>query len=209
MKPSLPSVLPARRDTEVVVPWRGDEHRLQLAAAREAGLTETEVAVALYTEGFKAGIVVEDPLDGAIVARGRTTFNERELAAALRPLLHYLGVSRDASRLRVFDGAFELRVAKAAADASRPALDSGKLALQLWIGFGLLGFAVHQFVLPAAAAIVWGLGLILGGWQLRRGMASGRAMLAARLAVALGMMAHEDQMILPPVSPDGGADSAG
>lgn len=188
------------------MPWRGDEHQLRVAAAKEAGLTENNVAVELYTEGFKAGIVVEDPLDGAIVAKGRTTMHERELAGALRPLLQYLGVARDAARLRVFDGEFELRVSKAAADASRPALDSGKLALQLWIAFGLLGFAAHHFLSAAAAGVLWGIGLLIGGWQLRRGIASGRAMLAARLALALGMMAHEDKMILPPIVSGGSGE---
>ena len=48
-------------------------------------------------------------------------------------------------------------------------------------------------------APVWGIGLMLGGWQLRQGMASGRAMLAGRLAIGLGMLAQEEKIILPPV----------
>jgi len=188
-----------------VLPWRGDEHRLRVAAAKEAGLTESDVAVELYTQGFKAGLVLEDAYDGAIVARGRTALRQDELLRALRPALQFLGVPRDGSKLRVHDGQFELRVAKHVADASRPALDSGKLALQLWIAFGLLGFAAYHFVATPVAAILWGVGLMLGAWQLRRGMASGRAMLSARLAVALGMLAHEGQLILPPVV-SGGED---
>ena len=31
-------------------PWSGDEHRLQVVAAREAGLSPAEVALDLYTE---------------------------------------------------------------------------------------------------------------------------------------------------------------
>jgi len=40
---------------------------------------------------------------------------------------------------------------------------------------------------------------LVGGWQLRRGMASGRAMLAGRLAVGLGMLAQAEKVILPPL----------
>jgi hypothetical protein len=156
-----------------------------------------------FTAGFKAGIVVQDPADGAIVARGRTTLGNDELARALWPALSYLGVKRDDFAVAVDDGVFELRVAKHAADASSPALESAKVALQVFVGFGLFGLALHQLVAPFAAAIVWGIALILGGWQLRRGLASGRAMLAARLAVALGLLASEDKAILPP--PEKGA----
>jgi len=34
--------------------------------------------------------------------------------------------------------------------------------------------------------------------MLRRSLVSGRTMLAAKLAVGLGMLAHEEQLILPP-----------
>lgn len=181
---------------------------MRVAAAKEAGLTESEVAIDLYTQGFKAGLVLEDPYDGAIVAHGRTALRQEELSRALRPVLQFLGVPRDGSNLRVHDGEFELRVAKRVADASRPALDSGKVALQLWIGFGLLGFAAYHWIATPLAAILWGVGLLLGAWQLRRGIASGRAMLSARLTVALGMLAHEGQLILPPVATDDGRASS-
>ena len=59
------------------------------------------------------------------------------------------------------------------------------------------------------AAILWGVGLILGAWQLRRGLASGRAMLAARLAIALGMLAAEEQLILPPAEEGATGPEAG
>ncbi len=178
--------------------WRGDEHELQVRSAVEAGLDRTEAEVDSYTRGFKAGIEVQDPYDGAIVARGRTVLREAELVRTLRPALQYLGVAREDFKVSVHDGAFELRVSKKVADASRPSLDSAKLALQLLLGFGMLGGAVHYFVAPFLAAILWGAGLLLAGWQLRRGVASGRAMLSARLALALGMLAHEQKLILPP-----------
>lgn len=181
-----------------VVPWRGDEHQLQVAAAAEAGLEKSRTEVDLYTRGFTAGMTVEDPYDGSIVARGRTVLADKELLQTLRPTLHYLGVGRDAVKVRVHDGEFELRVDRRAADASSPALDSAKLALQLWIGFGLLGLAGYWFIGSSVAAVLWGVGLLLGGWQVRRGLASGRAMLSARLALALGMLAKEQQLILPP-----------
>ncbi|MEX1368216.1 MAG: hypothetical protein AB1Z98_34115, partial [Nannocystaceae bacterium] len=108
------------------------------------------------------------------------------------------GVTMDAVKVRVHDGDFELRVAKHAAESSQPSLESGKITLKLWFGFGLLGFACYQMIAPALAAIIWGIGLMLGGWQLRQGMASGRAMLAGRLAIGLGMLAQEEKIILPP-----------
>lgn len=197
--PSASGTSLARRPGSAAVPWRGDDHRLQVDAAVEAGLPRGDVELELYAHGFSSGMTVDDPLDGAIVARGRTVLREAELRRSLRPALQYLGVPADAAKLRIHDGNFELRVAKHAAEASRPALDAGKQALKLWIGFGLLGLATHQLLMPAIAAVVWGLGLLLGGWQLRRGMASGRAMLAGRLAIGLGMLAQEEKIILPPL----------
>jgi hypothetical protein len=49
-----------------------------------------------------------------------------------------------------------------------------------------------------AAAIIWGLGLILGGYVLRDGLVNGRSMLAGRLVLALGMLAQAEHLILPP-----------
>lgn len=190
----------ARRPGTAARPWRGDEARLQIEAAAEAGLRPQTVELDLYTQGFSAGMTVDDPLDGAIVARGRTVLKQAELLRSLRPALEYLGVPRNAVALRIHDGNFELRVAKHAAEASRPALDSGKLALEVLVGFGLLGLVFHQLLLvPGVAGIVWGVGLLLGAWQLRKGLASGRAMLAGRLAIGLGMLAQEEKIILPPL----------
>lgn len=178
--------------------WRGDDHLVKVEAADEAGLARNEVELELYTQGFSSGMTIEDEHDGAIVARGRTVLNAKELRRSFRVPLQYLGVAMDAAKVRVHDGDFELRVAKHAAEASQPSLESGKIALKLWFGFGLLGIACYQIIAPALAGIVWGVGLMLGGWQLRQGMASGRAMLAGRLAIGLGMLAQEEKIILPP-----------
>lgn len=192
----------ARRPGSATRPWRGDDHRLQLEAASEAGLSRSDLQkteLDLYTEGFASGITIDDPLDGAIVARGRTVLREAELRRSLRPALAYLGLRAEVVALRVHDGSFELRVARQAAEGARPALESGKAALGTWLGSGLLGIACYQLVAPAAAGLLWAAGLLVGGWQLRRGMASGRAMLAGRLALGLGMLAQEEKIILPPL----------
>ena len=185
--------LPVRRGG-----WSGDEHQLQVQAAGEAGLVASEAELESFTRGFSDGIAVEDPADGAIVARGRTVLTSKELSKNLLPALRYLGVPKDAVMTRVHDGKFELRIAKRVAESGNPAISAGKLALQVWVGFGLLGLAAHQLVAPFLAAIIWGIGLLLGGWQLRRGLATGRAMLAARLAIGLAMIAAEQKSILPP-----------
>jgi len=188
-----------RRSAATAKPWRGDEHKLQLEAAAEAGLPRSQTELELYTDGFAGGITLDDPLDGAIVARGRTVLREAELRTSLRPALQYLGIAAEATALRVHDGSFELRVARHVAEAARPALDSSKLALRTWVGTGLLGLVCYLLIAPAAAGLLWGIGLMVGGWQLRRGAASGRAMLAGRLALGLGMVAQEEKIILPPL----------
>jgi hypothetical protein len=183
-------------------PWRGDEHELRLAAAREAGLGADElgdVELELFTEGFKAGMVLDDPDDRAIVLRGRTILRDKQMSKALGPTLRFLGVSIDQVALRIHDGEFELRIGRAAAEAAKPALDSAKVTLKLWLGVGLLGFlAWNMFSLGWLASILWGGGLIVGAYVLRQGTVSGRSLLAARLAVALAMLAREEKLILPP-----------
>ena len=89
--------------------WRGDEHKLQVQAAQEAGLPANQVALDLYTEGFKAGLQERDPADGSIVLRGRTVLKAEELERSLRPALRFLRIGPEAARARVFDGKFELR----------------------------------------------------------------------------------------------------
>ena len=183
-------------------PWSGDEHKIRSAAAKEAGLDANAVEADFFTEGFKAGIVLQDDFDGAIVARGRTVLKEKELFKSLRPALQYLGVHKDDYKVKVHSGTFELRLSKQAAEQSSPVLESAKLALQVFIGFGILGVAAYQWMPQFVAGIIWGTGLLSGGWQLRQGMVSGRAMLSARLAVALGLLAQEEQLILPPAAED-------
>jgi hypothetical protein len=190
----------ARPGPAVVQPWRGDDHKLQVEAAQSVGLVGDEIALDLYTKGFSAGMTIDDPLDGAIVARGRTPLKESELIKSVRPAMRYLGVGPEYVALRVHDGKFELRIMKRAAEAGKPVYEAGKVTLKLWLGFGLIGFTLLRFafVPDFVVAILWGLALLLGGWQLRKGMASGRAMLAARIAMALGMLAQAEQLVLPP-----------
>jgi hypothetical protein len=188
--------------------WRGDEHELRVTAAREAGLESDEideVQLDLFTEGFKAGLTLDDPADHNIVLRGRTVLREQQLSKALRPVLRVLSVSIEQFSLRVHDGEFELRVLPNAAEAATPALDSAKTVLKLWIGVGLVGLAIWtQLELAWLTMLVWGGGLIAGGVMLRRGAVSGRALLGARLTLALAMYAQQDQLILPPSRPEPG-----
>lgn len=190
----------ALRKVEPATPegWRGDDHKLQLDAAAEAGIAVDEAAVDLYTKGFSAGITVDDPADRAIVARGRTVLDEKELRRSLKPALRFLGIAPELVDVAVLDGRFVMRIHKKATEASKPLYEAGKLTLQLWIGFGMLGLAAMRYMPEFVTAILWGVGLMLGGWQLRRGMASGRAMLAARMAIALALMAQQEQLVLPP-----------
>lgn len=190
--------------------WRGNDHATALEAAKEAGLAAEDLELELFLRGFKAGAILEDR-DGSIVLRGRSPLSKAELERTFAPMLRYLGVPKDGAQVYESDGAFELRIAPRIAERAAPALGEAKLALQLWIGFGLLGLAVHQ-LFPAyrfVAAILWGIGLVLGATQLRRGMATGRANLAARLALGLAMLAKEKQLVLPPAGLDEGASSAG
>jgi hypothetical protein len=195
---SRPTASLARRPGQAATPWRGDEHRVRVEAAAEVGLPRSQVELELYTDGFASGMTVEDPFDGAIVARGRTVLRESELHRSLRPVLQYLGVGPDAIALRVHDGSFELRVGKHVAEASHPALASGQRTLRLWLGAAFVGALCYWLVAPAVAGVVWSVGLLLGGWQLRRGMSGGRAMLAGRVAMGLGMLAQAEKVILPP-----------
>jgi hypothetical protein len=182
--------------------WRGDEHELRLAAAREAGMEAEEIAdveLELFTEGFKAGMVLDEPSDRSIVLRGRTILGEKQMSKALTPTLRFLSIPKDQVALRIHDGEFELRVARTVAEAAKPTLDAAKVTLKLWLGAGLIGLlAWNMFELGWLAAIVWGVALVLGGYVLRQGTVSGRSMLAARLTVALALLAKEEQLILPP-----------
>lgn len=182
--------------------WRGDDHQIMVSAAKEAGLEGVDAELESFTEGFRAGMDVEDPTDRAIVVRGRTVLKDKQLVKALDPTLRFLRIPRTEMQLRVHDGEFELRVGRAVADKEKPVLDSAKVALQVWIAAGLVGLFVMQWSNPGAA-IIWGLGLIFGGWTMRQGLVNGRSMMAARLTVALAMLAREEGLILPPVGKDG------
>jgi hypothetical protein len=185
--------------------WRGDEHGLRVSAAREAGLEHeevNEVELELFTEGFKAGLTLDDPSDHNIVLRGRTVLREQQLQQSLRPLMRVLSVTIEQFTLRVHDGEFELRVLPNAAEAATPALDSAKTVLKLWIAAGLVGLAIWtQLEIAWLTMLVWGGGLLGGGYMLRQGAVSGRALLGARLTVALAMYAQQEQLILPPSRP--------
>ncbi len=178
-------------------PWRGDDHQLQVSASQEVGLPRDDVALELYTQGFKAGLQEKDPSDGAIVLRGRTVLKSEELENSLRPMLRFLRLMPDAVRVRVFSGEFELRVAASAAEASDAVQGAARTVLMVWLAGGLVGWWMLS-VSRVATFLIWGLTLLLGSFTLRRGLVSGRTMLAARLAVGLGMLAHEEQLILPP-----------
>lgn len=199
----------ARPEGGAIERWRGDDHQLQVSAAAEAGLPTDEVALDLYTKGFSAGITMDDPLDGALVARGRTVLGSSELRATLKPVLRYLGVAPELVDVEVVDGSFVMRIHKKATEGTKPVFEAGKLTLQIWFGFGLLGFAAGRFLPSYFSAIFWGIGLMLGAWQLRRGLATGRAMLGARVAIALAMVAQTEKLVLPPVAASGEVAGAG
>lgn len=182
--------------------WRGDDHLVRVEAAKEAGLPAERAALESFTRGFSAGMTLEDPYDAAVVARGRTVLSDEQLAKTVLPALHYLGVARQAWRVRVHDGEFELRIDKAATGGGGPTIEAAKLALRVLLGAGVLGLALYQLVAPWLASIVWGVGLVLGARELRRGLATGRAMLSARLAIGLAMIAAEQGLVLPPAGDD-------
>lgn len=188
--------------------WRGDDHQIAVSAAKEVGLEGVDAELESFTAGFRAGMDVESPEDRAIVVRGRTVLKEKQLLKALDPTLRFLRIPPTEMALRVHDGEFELRVGRAVADKEKPVLDSAKVALQVWIAAGLVGLFVMQWSNPGAA-IIWGLGLIFGGWTMRQGLVNGRSMMAARLTVALAMLSREEGLILPPVGKTGALAKAG
>lgn len=187
----------ARRGDAAPAAWSGDEHKLALDAAEEAGLDRREAELESYTAGFKGGMTLEDPDDKAIVFRGRTVLDEKEFRQSITPTIRFLQLPRDQVALRIHDGEFELRIGRTAAEAASPALDSAKLALRVWIAAGLLGWAVSELA-QWAALLLWGLGLFGGALILRHGFVNGRSLIGARMTLALAMLAQEEQLILPP-----------
>lgn len=194
------SSVPAKREDGggIALPdgWRGDEHQLAVSAVESAGLDPRKAELDLFQKAFAATTVVDDPEDHAIVLRGRTTLDDLELMRCLRPTLRFLKLNKNNLAARVHDGEFEIRVDAVAADYAPVSTQYAKTALQVFMGAGLVGWAAMQ-VAQWAAAVIWGVGLLLGAWLLRRGLVSGRALLAARLATSLAMLAQEERLILP------------
>ena len=191
----------ARPSSPGGAPWSGRHHRdhgqHHQPERPKAGLPAAQVALDLYTEGFKAGLTEKDPGDKAIVLRGRTVLKAPELERCLRPMLRFLRVGPDSVSTRVFDGQFEVRVAAAAAEAGESVQGAARSVLLMWIAGGLLGWWLRA-TWQVGTMLVWGITLLLGAVMLRRSLVSGRTMLAAKLAVGLGILAHEEQLILPP-----------
>lgn len=186
-------------------PWRGDEHALRLSAAQEAGLDTKDLELELFTEGFKAGMTIKDR-DGALVLRGRTVLKDAQLRKSLKPTLRFLALLPDQVATRVDDGEFELRVSASAVEQSKGSTNAVNVVLKLWLGFGLLGLiAWNALHLEWLAAIVWGGALLAGAVTLQRGVVTGRSLLAARLTLALAMLAKEEKLILPPAKPAAGS----
>jgi len=154
-------------------------------------------SVESFAHGFKAGLVMEDAADGAVVLRGRTVLDARELGHALLPLLRYIDIPKDAIKLAVHDGGFELRISRRIAETSRSALGAARTTLMFWLVAGLAGASLMR-VSQGLTLLVWSGALLVGAWMLRRGSANGRTMLAARLVSAFSVMAHEHKLILPP-----------
>ena len=168
------------------------------AADDEVDEPQTTALVAAFAQG----VVVDDPSDHAVVARGRTELGQSQLEKSLYGAMKFLGVPQDGYAVTVQRGRFELRVSRAAVEALPATNTQAVDALKLFVGFGLLGVALYVMVVPWAAGIAWGLGLLLGGWQLRRGVASGRAMLAGKLAFSLATIARAEPRVLPPGQDD-------
>lgn len=195
-KDLAPSVPAESQDLAMPEGWRGDEHRELVQAAKEAGLPAKATELDLFTKAFAASTVLDDPQDHAVVVRGRTTLTDKELLKCLYPTLRFLRLSKDDVAARVYDGSFELRICARAAQTAPSNIGHAKVALQIMLGAGLLGWAFMQFA-QWLTALVWGAGLLTAGWVLRRGLVSGRAILGARLANSLGILAQEEGLILP------------
>lgn len=179
----------------VAVEWRGDEHRLQTQAAAEAGLEPANAALALFRQGFARGLTVRDPVDGAIVLRGRTVLRRDQLHAAVVDAFGHLGLGRGVA-VRVHDGEFELRVAAAAIEGSAPALDVTRRALLAFVVGGLVGLFFLRSS-SALALLAFSFGLLGGAYTLRSGLHRARAAIAGRLVDELARLAHHQQLILP------------
>jgi hypothetical protein len=181
-----------------LAPWRGNDHQLQVAAAKEVGLDPRAAELEIFTQAFRHATVVDDPSDHSIVIRGRTVLKAAEFERALRPVLRYLQVGSDLVTLLVHDARFEVRVHARAAEAAPAAMSEAKQVLWIWLACSMVGFTALAQSMRWAAFLLWTFGLLYGGYRLRKAVVSGRAMLAGRLALSLAMMAQEEKLILPP-----------
>lgn len=176
--------------------WRGNGHRDLVQAAKEAGLPAKKTELELFTQAFASSTVLDDPQDHSIVMRGRTTLTDQELLKCLYPTMRFLRLRKDDVVARVHDGSFELRVSSKAAQTAPSNIGHAKVALQIMLGAGLLGWACME-IAQWITAVIWGAGLLVAGWTLRRGLVSGRAIMGARLANSLAILAQEEGLILP------------
>ncbi|MEZ4384838.1 MAG: hypothetical protein R3A79_26140 [Nannocystaceae bacterium] len=179
--------------------WRGDEHRLQVSAADEAGLEAKDVGLELYRQGFTHGLVIRDPLDHAIVLRGRTILAEAQLRPKIRRILGHLQIPGEAYSVRVDDGDFELRISARVADAAGSSIDSMYRGLAVFLVSGLAGLFFLNST-PALTLLSWSVGLLYGASVLRRGIKQGRIRVAAHVVSELAKLAHSEQLILPPTA---------
>lgn len=176
--------------------WRGNGHRELVSAAQEAGLSAKETELELFTKAFAASSVLDDPEDHSIVMRGRTTLSDTQLLKCLYPTFRFLRLRKEDVVARVYDGSFELRVSSKAAQTAPSNIGHAKVALQVLLGAGLFGWAAME-IAQWVTAIIWGAGLLVAAWVLRKGLVSGRAIMGARLANSLAILAQEEGLILP------------
>jgi len=179
--------------------WRGDEHNLQLGAAAEAGLAADEISLDLFRQGFIGGLTIRDPLDHAMVLRGRTILDESQLKPSLRRIFAHLHLGANNFSVKVDDGEFELRIADEVAQGAGSATDAMRRALLVFVISGLAGLFFFKTA-GAASLLFWGVGLLVGSSIVRRGITKGRVQLAARLVDELALLAHHEQLILPPTA---------
>ncbi len=177
--------------------WRGDDHNLELSAAEEAGLSADEVSLDLFRKGFIGGLAIRDPLDHAMVLRGRTVLDESQLKPSMRRIFAHLRLGANNFSVKVVDGEFELRVADEVAQGAGSATDAMRKGLLVFVISGLAGLLFFKTA-GAASLLFWGVGLLVGSSIVRRGIKKGRIQLAARLVEELALLAHHEQLILPP-----------
>lgn len=185
------------RASEALVPWSSDEHKLAVESAKEAGLDARDAAIESFVKGFRAGLTLNDPVDSAIVLRGRTVLREKELLSLLEPTFRFLRLDDDAARVLVQDGTFELRIRGGVAEMANATWDSTKVAAQLQLSVIVLGLIALQWSFPFALG-AWGIGTALTFYVWRSGAVDGRSLLAARLTLALALAAKEEGVVLPP-----------